>query len=153
MIKFFFVGGLVYIVSRHKTTTNIYFRRINLKLKNIAATLSLIAIEGSSITAAAKVVETATGTFKGWTTVWGAGKVHSEYTDDSHDWWKASVKNGNGEYAVNYKYAGADDGDIAKAKEDAIFNKADYSYYDMANYDRKCDVLDCECQIKGDKSE
>lgn len=124
-------------------TTNIYFRRINMKLKKIAATLSLIAIVGSSITAAAKVVQTPTGVFEGWTTLFGAGTVNSEHTDSGHSWWSASVKNADGDYAVNYKYAGEHDGDTAKAKEDAIAFRKDYAYYNAANFNGKCACGGC----------
>ena len=114
-----------------------------MKIKKIAATLGIIAIVGSSLTAAAITKQTATGYFEGWTTWFGAGTVNSEHVDYAHDWWSASVKNGDGEYAVNYKYAGEHDEEIAKAKEDAIAFKKDYAYYNAANFNGRCACGGC----------
>ena len=52
-----------------------------MKIKKIAATLGLIVIVGSSLTATAITKQTATGYFEGWTTWFGAGTVNSEHVD------------------------------------------------------------------------
>lgn len=103
-----------------------------MKVKKIAAALSLIAIVGSSVTALAKTYYLDTGIWKAGTTGWfGGGTVYSEYLDYSHDWYSATARNAYGKTVSVTKKAGDT---YAKASTTAIKFLDDYSYYDYGNY-------------------